>query len=143
MERDGTRQLRPSRSHAIEIDRTSGLRPALGTIGAAQAPAPPRARVTPWAPLRDRLKSTTLAAHAARPRSTLSCPGPLITPIHPLPLKQAFQQRYLLQLDAADVDSGRSDVSETLSNEFVRRPGSGRRKTHVPWRSPWDASEWR
>jgi hypothetical protein len=45
-------------------------------------------------------------------------------------------------VDTSEMDSARSDVSETVvNNEFVRRPGSGRRKTHVPWRSPWDASE--
>lgn len=56
------------------------------------------------------------------------------------PLMQAFQERYVLLVDTSEIDSARSDISETV-NEFVRRPGSGRRKTHIPWRSPWDASE--
>ena len=39
----------------------------------------------------------------------------------------------------SDIDSARSDVSETLSGGGIRRPGSGRRKKTVPWRSPFDS----
>lgn len=56
-------------------------------------------------------------------------------------MPQAFQERYVLQVDTSEMDSARSDISETVPHEFVRRPGSGRRKQHTPWRSPWDASE--
>ncbi|KAF6257689.1 hypothetical protein COO60DRAFT_1701688 [Scenedesmus sp. NREL 46B-D3] len=41
----------------------------------------------------------------------------------------------------SDTDSVRSDVSESFSgSSYTRRPGSGRRKQQLPWRSPWDAS---
>ncbi|WIA21719.1 hypothetical protein OEZ85_000884 [Tetradesmus obliquus] len=41
----------------------------------------------------------------------------------------------------SDSESVRSDISESFSGSlFTRRPGSGRRKKQVPWRSPWDAS---
>ena len=71
-------------------------------------------------------------------RAAVRPPPPLCRPLRIN--EQAFHERYALALETSDMESGRSDVSETV-NEFVRRPGSGRRKTHVPWRSPWDASE--
>lgn len=44
--------------------------------------------------------------------------------------------------DNSDSESFRSDISETfIGSLFQRRPGSGRRKKQLPWRSPWDASE--
>ena len=42
--------------------------------------------------------------------------------------------------DTLEVDSGRSD-SETVSAEFVRRSGTGRRKKNVPFQSPLHSSK--
>jgi hypothetical protein len=43
-------------------------------------------------------------------------------------------------MDTSEVDSGRSD-SETVSAEFVRRSGTGRRKKNVPVQAPIHSSE--
>jgi hypothetical protein len=66
---------------------------------------------------------------------------PLAPPSRHRHAPQSFQDRYVLLVDTSEMDSARSDLSETVTHEFVRRPGTGRRKQHAPWRSPWDASE--